>query len=379
MKARQYSDEQITSILNERGYGWDPKTGACWKGLAPTPEEQKDIDYIRGPNYSPFTQINESFSETGLSPLVPAETPTTAPPIHESPGTDSPYRFTIDPIGLHRAGDAVTITGTTSLPGNPEIWVDVICIHLHTAWVPVLPCNATSGPATLSPEYVNGYRRWSFVADTSEFAPDHYLVEAGKGAAYPGDSQAFDSAHLYLLLPDIASEIDSLPVTIDPVPSPADNKTIRLQGSLADYSGEELTLTVSPGHFQPGGVWSPEIGAGGVNGSIRIAPGIHEGNTWTYDLDTTNLGYGDYSIEIRSPEGKLQGYGIFSTIVYQYSVPTSSPQEGNISITLSGSSETPLKTHEETDPSTGRSLPVSLLSVFAALGILVLFVTIKGR
>ncbi|KQC10048.1 MAG: hypothetical protein PHR63_09995 [Methanoregulaceae archaeon] len=64
MKARQYSDEQITSVLNEHGYGWDPKTGSCWKGRAPTPEEQKDINYIRGPNYSPFTQINESFSET---------------------------------------------------------------------------------------------------------------------------------------------------------------------------------------------------------------------------------------------------------------------------------------------------------------------------
>jgi hypothetical protein len=321
-------------------------------------------------------------ADTGLSSLGNVEKPTTAPLVYESPDTVShPYILTIDPIGLYQTGDAITITGTTNLPGNPEIWVDVLCTHIHTIKAPVLPCNATSGPATVTPEYVNGFRRWYFVADASEFAPDHYLVEAGKVAGYPGDSAAFDSAHLYLLSPDTASEIDSLPLTIDPVPSPADKKTIRLQGSVADYSGEELTLTVSPGYFQPGGAWSPRMGAGGVNGSIQIAPGIHGANTWTYDLDTTNLDHGDYSIEIRSPEGKLQGYGIFSiqTIIYQYSVPTSSPQEGNVQETSASPPETSPRTHEETVPPTGKTLPISLLSVFVALGILLIFAIKRGR
>lgn len=57
MKEKHYSDDQITALLNEYGYGWDPKTGACWKGNAPTEEEQKTIDKIRGPEYSPFTVL----------------------------------------------------------------------------------------------------------------------------------------------------------------------------------------------------------------------------------------------------------------------------------------------------------------------------------
>jgi hypothetical protein len=54
MKARHYSEAQITDILNKNGYGWEPKTGASWKGTAPTPAEQKIISQIRGPGYSPF-------------------------------------------------------------------------------------------------------------------------------------------------------------------------------------------------------------------------------------------------------------------------------------------------------------------------------------
>jgi hypothetical protein len=54
MKAKQYSEAQITDLLNKNGYGWEPKTGASWKGTAPTPAEQKIISQIRGPGYSPF-------------------------------------------------------------------------------------------------------------------------------------------------------------------------------------------------------------------------------------------------------------------------------------------------------------------------------------
>ena len=53
MKSKGYTDSQITDALKGHGYGWDPKTGACWKGTAPTAEEQKIIDRIRGPGYSP--------------------------------------------------------------------------------------------------------------------------------------------------------------------------------------------------------------------------------------------------------------------------------------------------------------------------------------
>jgi len=55
MKAKKYSNDQITKLLEKNGYNWDPKTGSSWKGTAPTPEEQKNINRIRGPSYDPFS------------------------------------------------------------------------------------------------------------------------------------------------------------------------------------------------------------------------------------------------------------------------------------------------------------------------------------
>ena len=60
MKTRNYSDAQISDLLEKSGYGWDPKTGACWKGTSPTQEEQKVIDQIRGTGYSPYRTSAQS-------------------------------------------------------------------------------------------------------------------------------------------------------------------------------------------------------------------------------------------------------------------------------------------------------------------------------
>ena len=56
MKVKNYSSSQISKELKRNGYGWVPRTGACWKGEDPTPEEQKIIDMIRGPDYTPFPE-----------------------------------------------------------------------------------------------------------------------------------------------------------------------------------------------------------------------------------------------------------------------------------------------------------------------------------
>jgi hypothetical protein len=54
MQNMKYSDSQITAVLISQGYNWAPQTGACWKGTAPTEDELKIINQIRGKNYSPF-------------------------------------------------------------------------------------------------------------------------------------------------------------------------------------------------------------------------------------------------------------------------------------------------------------------------------------
>ena len=60
MESKQYSKAQITAILEKNGYGWNPDTGACWKGTAPTDAEQSLINKIRGEDYSPFDREEES-------------------------------------------------------------------------------------------------------------------------------------------------------------------------------------------------------------------------------------------------------------------------------------------------------------------------------
>jgi len=41
LKSKNYTTEDIMRELAKQGYGWDPKTGACWKGTPPSAEEMK--------------------------------------------------------------------------------------------------------------------------------------------------------------------------------------------------------------------------------------------------------------------------------------------------------------------------------------------------
>ena len=65
MRTKKYTSDQITAMLKKNGYGWDPSTGSCWKGRDPTPEEQKMIDKIRGPGYSPFPESLNGSRQSG--------------------------------------------------------------------------------------------------------------------------------------------------------------------------------------------------------------------------------------------------------------------------------------------------------------------------
>jgi hypothetical protein len=77
MKSKGYSESQITAVLKSEEYGWDPKTGACWKGTAPTEEELKMINQIRGEDYSPFNHESDVFDSTletkKFAPGIPAD------------------------------------------------------------------------------------------------------------------------------------------------------------------------------------------------------------------------------------------------------------------------------------------------------------------
>jgi hypothetical protein len=68
LRVKNYSSYQISKELKKNGYGWVPRTGACWKGEDPTPEEQEVINIIRGPGYTPFPESSGDNVHTIISP-----------------------------------------------------------------------------------------------------------------------------------------------------------------------------------------------------------------------------------------------------------------------------------------------------------------------
>ncbi|HRU78471.1 MAG TPA: hypothetical protein P5214_08780 [Rectinema sp.] len=308
--------------------------------------------------------------------------PTTSPPIGKSSNEEAHlYTISIDPIGLQKAGDPIIITGTIDMPGNPVIWVEVVCIHAHTVKGMILPCNMTSGEAITMQKQIDGVQKWYFLINTTELSPDHYIIEAGKAARYAGDIAAYDIGNFYLLPAETATTIEELPIRIDPVPYHASNDTIRLQGTISNYSGETLTLTVSPGQFLPGGTWQPRSGTGSVNGLIAILPESKGKTPWVFTLDTTTLDQGDYSIEIRSADGNLKGYGLFSLqkTSIQYSVPITLSQQELARQTFCSTTDN--ETSEGTPigiyPTSEKPVPLMPFVVLISLGIIVIRIAMR--
>ena len=323
---------------------------------------------------TPAIAVHLTESADGQAMIL--QPPTTAPPITSETQEQvvSPYSISIDPIGLHKAGDTVIITGRTNLPGDPLIGVYVRCIHSQTIKKMVLPCDWTSGEATVLQEPSGGFRRWYFVANTTGFAPDHYLVEAGQGAAKPGDIEAYDDANFFLLSSESVGIIERLPVRIDPIPSHGVNGSIQLQGSVANYTGEDLLITVAPGQFLPGGTWQPRTGTrnGSISGLIHVMPGSNGTNPWNFSLNATGLDHGEYSIEIKSADGELRGYGFFSLqwTIYQYST-----RPGLITQTKGPQPENATRT----SPAIPQTAPLQSVFPLIALGLFCILVIIQER
>jgi len=259
--------------------------------------------------YSCTTAVAAYAPEVPEDQAVILQTPTTAPRITYalSDQVAQKYIVRIDPIGLHKTGETITITGTTNLPGTPGIWVDIICTHALTAKSMVLPCTSTSGEAVTLQEQTDGFKRWYFIVNTTDFAPDQYLVEAGQAAGLPGERAAYDDETFFLLSPETARAIEQMPVRIDPAPSHPMNESMLLQGTVSDYTGENLTLTLIPGQYLPGGPWLPENGkvdSNGISGIIQVLPQSNGTNPWTFKIATKGLDQGVYAIEIESEAGE---------------------------------------------------------------------------
>ncbi|MDO9326691.1 MAG: PQQ-binding-like beta-propeller repeat protein [Methanoregula sp.] len=237
--------------------------------------------------------------------------PTTIPPQLCEPldisRTSSPS-ITIDPIDWHGAGESFLITGTTHLPADQEILVEVMTADFLSR--KSLPGNVFGQTGTVrSKAGPDGIGRWEFQVNTSGWVPDKYLVQV---TPLPEYGSTHFTHHFYLITSEEATGIRKLPVTVDPVPSPYDGETFTLTGNTTLSPGQELTVSVMPGSFlMKEGPLPQNNRAMGIEGKTRVVSGSNGVNRWSLNLNTTGLDPTTYAIDIFSPYGERAGRGVF--------------------------------------------------------------------
>jgi len=90
--------------------------------------------------------------------------------------------ITINPIGWHEAGGTFTVTGTTTIPANQTIAINVQCVHSLTQKVPTSPCDGVFGETVIIADKDTGINRWSYTVNTTGFIPDHYVIGVDTGS-----------------------------------------------------------------------------------------------------------------------------------------------------------------------------------------------------
>jgi hypothetical protein len=239
--------------------------------------------------------------------------PTTAPaplcmPAGQPGPASSPY---IHPVGWHMAGDSFAITGTTSLPADHVIMVNVLCGHSLTLKTPAQNCDGISGEADVIPATPAGTGIWSYRLNTSGFQPDHYIVTV---ISEFNGSIAESYGDFFLLSPAASVPPEHFTVKIDPIPSFSSRESVVFSGTTTDPAGDPLNISITSGVFLPGGIWQPRTNVSTGEKTIRtmVTPGKNNENTWSAVLDPGSLEQGDYLIEALSPSGERKGYGFFT-------------------------------------------------------------------
>jgi hypothetical protein len=264
----------------------------------------------------------------GAAPLLPTRAPTTQSPAIEAymfqagPTTIPPQlcepldismtpppSITIDPISLHSLGEQFLITGTTKLPANQEILIEVMTedfMSLKSSPKMIFGQTGTVR-STTDPD---GIGRWEYRVNTSGWVPDKYLVTV---TPVSEDVVLHSTEHFYLLSPEHATAIRQLPVTVDPVPYHYDGETFPVGGNTTLPPGEDLIISITPGSFLGmDDTMAPNGNATtGLLGKTRVEPGNHGVHRWTFTLNTTGLSPNTYLINIFSPSGDRVGSGYF--------------------------------------------------------------------
>lgn len=257
-----------------------------------------------------------ALSSTGQSPageayLIQAG-PTTIPPQLCEPldiSMTSPPSITIDPISWYSAREQFLITGTTLLPADQEILVEVMTADFLSR--KSRPGNVFGQTGTVrSKTGPDGIGRWEYPVNTNDWVPGKYLVQVTHRSE---NATLHFTHHFYLISSKEATAIRQLPVTVDPVPSHYDGETFLIGGNTTLLPGEELTISLVPGSFprMDRDTAQPDTMRENVVGKTRVEPGRNGVNRWSLNLNTTGLDPTSYAIDIFPPSGERVGQGVF--------------------------------------------------------------------
>lgn len=303
---------------------WEYPTGAWVSGVALS-ADGRYLGAISDQVYFFTLDTKVSGTQTTAPALTPFRTgpppageaymfqagPTTIPPQLCEPldsSTASPASITINPIGLHSPGEQFLITGTTKLPANQEILVEVMTADFMS--LKSYPKNIFGQTGTVrSITDPDGIGRWEYLVNTSGWIPDRYLVQVTPVT----DVGPSVTDHFYLLAHEDVTAIRHLPVTVDPVPYHYEGETFPVGGTTTLPPGQELTISLVPGSFpvREGVPSSKNNGTRGVVGKTRVESGNNGVNRWSFNVNATGLDPTTYVIDMYSPSGEHAGQGFF--------------------------------------------------------------------
>jgi hypothetical protein len=221
--------------------------------------------------------------------------------------------ITVDPVSDKNIGDAVTITGKTSLPAGTELLIEAYPASFEdkTGTGSGVFFGATGTvTVTRGSGIVN---TWSWPLDTSTFPPMDYLIsvstvtgDISKGNFAKGDTSASTTFTLSAASPD--RPVDSLTaadasvvngIVIDPIPDTTAGTPLAVTGKTSLPIGTDLNVKVVPASTDTETILrnyqNPEKSA-----EITVVKGDGTDNHFSVTLDTRNLSRDAHIIVVSS-------------------------------------------------------------------------------
>jgi hypothetical protein len=236
---------------------------------------------------------------TGCLGNIPSDNTTTLTP--ETQVETTPMFISLDPVSQIQTGESFTITGTTNLPADQQIHINVYEEPLSMK--PKSGFFSFSGNATRT--ISDGVSHWKFDVNTTGLVWQKYYI----GVSADGqDHDLYAGDTFYLISPEIATSNTILSVRTDPIGLHYPGETFMIGGNTTKPPGDELNISVSSGNLLPDGKFESRHTF--TEGIAIVQPGTFGMNRWNFELNTTDYVSGAYIIDIHSADLQRIGYSI---------------------------------------------------------------------